>query len=452
MRVKKIIISFFNTDKRTKKVSKNIVGLGILQAVNMFISFLLVPIVMDFVSPSQYGIWLTVSSMVSWLSLLDVGLGNGMKNRLTESISRGNIKMAKEIVSTTYCLISIIIIIALLLFCVIVPYINWSIVYNQDVGMNSILLKTTFVVVSCYLLKLVVGLIGTVLTSFLKPAYNQMLNTISNLIVIISIWILTKTMIGDLFILSTVLSTTSIVVFFFASIILFSGRYRSVSPSIRCFSRKHIKSILGLGVSFFFINISMIVLYQINNFVIIHKFGNEDVVVYNLAYKLFAVCQILFGLISQPFWTAYTEAWTKNEIIWIRNTLIRVKKLWMCIIIFGIVLLIASPIIYKWWIGDRVSIPFLLSVAIFIYFAANTYGGLYNTLINGVGKVRLQMVCLIIISLLYIPLVLFFIDVLKLGIIAIPLAQLCSNFYSIFIARIQCNKILNGTAMGIWNK
>lgn len=83
----KILDNFFS-DNRTKTVSKNVLGLAILQGVNVIISFLLVPIVMDFVSPSQYGIWLTISSMVAWLSLLDVGLGAGMKNRLTEALAK----------------------------------------------------------------------------------------------------------------------------------------------------------------------------------------------------------------------------------------------------------------------------------------------------------------------------------------------------------------------------
>ena len=74
------------------------------------------------------------------------------------------------------------------------------------------------------------------------------------------------------------------------------------------------------------------------------------------------------------------------------------------------------------------------------------------TEINGIGKVRLQMVCLAIVAVLYIPLLLFFINTLHLGIISIPLAQLFSNFYSLFIARVQYNKLISGNAYGIWNK
>lgn len=440
------------SDSRTKEISKNILGLGCLQVINILVSFMLVPIVMNFVTPSQYGIWLTISSIISWLSLLDVGLGTGMKNKLTEALANNDIKLAKEYVSTTYIMISCIVTVFLVVIYIVFPYINWSMVYNQDVSMNDTLQNTTLIVTSFFLIKLIVSLIGTILTSYLKPALNQFLNTLSNIIILIIIWIMSKIFDGNLIILSTVLSSTSVVIYLIASLLLFNGKFKDIAPSIFYFRKEQIKSILGLGINFFIINISTIVLFQTNNFIIIHYFTNEDVVVYNLAYKLFSICSILFMLISQPFWTAYTEAWAKKDIDWIKRTVKKVYGLWALVICFGIIILIASPLIYNIWVGDSVVVPFSMSVAILAYFTSHTYGGVFNICINGIGKVRLQMYCLAIVAIIYIPIMLLFIKVFKFGMISIPMAQLISNFYSLFIARVQYNKIILGTAKGIWYK
>lgn len=318
--------------------------------------------------------------------------------------------------------------------------------------MNAVLKYSTLIVVSFFLIRLVLSLVGTVLISHLKPAASQGLNTLSNFLIISTIWILSRFMHGNLLLLSVILSSSIVVIYIISSYILYNGKYSNVAPSFKYFNRKHLKSILGLGVNFFIINISMIILFQASNFIIIHAFDSKEVVVYNLAYKLFGIISILFSLISQPFWTAYTEAWALRDMDWIKNTIAKVFKLWLGVIIIGLFILLCSPIIYKIWIGDRVEIPFTVSFAIFAYFISHTYGGVYNIFINGVGKIRLQVLCLVVVASLYIPLVYLFINVLNLGIISIPLAQLCSNFYSMFIAKMQYKKLISGVAKGIWNK
>lgn len=338
------------------------------------------------------------------------------------------------------------------MFLCVFPFVNWASVYNQDENLNAVLKYSTLIVVSFFLIRLVLSLVGTVLISHLKPAASQGLNTLSNFLIISTIWILSRFMHGNLLLLSVILSSSIVVIYIISSYILYNGKYSNVAPSFKYFNRKHLKSILGLGVNFFIINISMIILFQASNFIIIHAFDSKEVVVYNLAYKLFGIISILFSLISQPFWTAYTEAWALRDMDWIKNTIAKVFKLWLGVIIIGLFILLCSPIIYKIWIGDRVEIPFTVSFAIFAYFISHTYGGVYNIFINGVGKIRLQVLCLVVVASLYIPLVYLFINVLNLGIISIPLAQLCSNFYSMFIAKMQYKKLISGVAKGIWNK
>lgn len=447
-----IIHKLLGSDLRTQKVNVNILLMSFLQAFNVLISFLLVPIVMDFVSPEQYGIWLTISSMVSWLSILDIGLGAGLKNKLTEALAQKNTLAAREYISTAYISLSCLILITLLSFVLIFPFINWSKVYNQSEDFAFVLKYTTLIVVSFFLIRLVLSLIGTVLISHLKPAANQAINTLSNLFIFITICLLSHFVKGNLIILSSVLSSSIVIVYLVVSIILYNGKYKEISPSFKYYNKMYLKSILGLGFYFFLINISTIILFQASNFIIIHAFNSTEVVVYNLAYKLFGIVSILFGLISQPYWTAYTEAWTVGDKLWIKKTISKVKRLWIGVIILGFLLFICSPIIYKIWIGNRVEIPLIVSFVILLYFISHTFGGVYNIFINATGKIKLQVMCLILVVLFYIPLVYLFIHVFKLGIISIPLAQLCSNFYSLFIARIQYKKLISGTATGIWNK
>ena len=67
--------------------------------VSIVINFMLVPLTIGYVSAELYGVWLTLSSIMTWLGFLDVGFTQGLKNKLTEAGYDYNIiqKLVNEI-------------------------------------------------------------------------------------------------------------------------------------------------------------------------------------------------------------------------------------------------------------------------------------------------------------------------------------------------------------------
>ena len=58
---------------------KNTLYTCLLKILSVVTSFIIVPITIDFVNAENYGIWLTLSSMVTWISFFDLGLTNGLR-------------------------------------------------------------------------------------------------------------------------------------------------------------------------------------------------------------------------------------------------------------------------------------------------------------------------------------------------------------------------------------
>lgn len=106
-------------DVRSIMVKKNIAGSFVLKCISILISLQVVPLTINYVNPTQYGIWLTLSSIIAWLSYFDLGFAHGFRNRFTEAIAKNDIKSAKEYVSTTYAVLSIIFSFILLLVQVV---------------------------------------------------------------------------------------------------------------------------------------------------------------------------------------------------------------------------------------------------------------------------------------------------------------------------------------------
>lgn len=448
------IIEFIlpKSDSRGRKIGKNVILLGLFQSISIVSSFLLVPMTINYVSTSQYGVWLTISSIVGWFSLVDIGLGAGLRNKLTEALAKNDNVLAKKYVSTTYIILGIIVFLLFSIFAILNMYIPWTKVLNQSEDMSVMLANTMFVVVSFFALRLIAQLIGTILTAHLMPAVSVGIATCSNLIILLIIFVLSRTTSGDLYTLSWVLSSVPVLLYIIVSVFLFLGKYKRIRPSFRFFDKSKIRVLLSLGIGFFVINISTIILFQTSNILIIQLFNNDDVVVYNLAYKLFSIMTVLFGILIQPFWTGYTDAWVKKDFDWIKGSINKLMLIWKLLVVLGLIMFISSSLIYRIWVGADIDIPWGLSFLVFLYFVIHCYGGVFNIFINGTGKIRLQVFALGVVTLIYIPLVLLMANVFKLGLLSIPLSLICSNFYSLFIARMQYKKLISGTAKGLWNK
>ena len=122
---------------------------------------------------------------------------------------------------------------------------------------------------------------------------------------------------------------------------------------------------------------------------------------------------MMFSIIIAPFWAAYTEAWVKQDFGWIRGTVRKLLKVWIVISVVGLFMLTFSEQFYYLWIGDKVFIPFDLSLVLYIYFVTLTFGGVFVMLINGLGKIKLQMYASFFAVTIFIGSAFFFIDFLK---------------------------------------
>ena len=95
--------------QRSVKAKKNIIASFFIRGISIAISLIVVPLTLNYINPSRYGIWLTLSSIVSWFSFFDIGFGNGLRNKFAEAIAKGNTELAKIYISTTYAILILVI-------------------------------------------------------------------------------------------------------------------------------------------------------------------------------------------------------------------------------------------------------------------------------------------------------------------------------------------------------
>ena len=94
--------------QRSVKAKRNILASIFIKGISIAINLVLVPLTIDYVNPSRYGIWLTLSSIIGWFSFFDIGLTQGLRNKFAEAKTKGDDAIAQVYVSTTYAILAII--------------------------------------------------------------------------------------------------------------------------------------------------------------------------------------------------------------------------------------------------------------------------------------------------------------------------------------------------------
>lgn len=67
---------------------KNTAAMMLLKGASILISLMTAPIMLHHVNRADYGVLLTLTSIVGWVGMMDVGLGNGLRNKLPEMLAK----------------------------------------------------------------------------------------------------------------------------------------------------------------------------------------------------------------------------------------------------------------------------------------------------------------------------------------------------------------------------
>ena len=437
-------------DIRSVKAKKNILLSFFNKIIAIVISFALVPITVNYLDQEQYGIWLTITSIVSWISFFDIGLGHGFKNKIAEAKANNDIMLCKKYVSTAYFIFIILFGTLLIIFECVNPFINWAAILNVSPNYSQVLSSVVSIVLIGTCLQFVAAVFPLLLSADQRPALSSMITTVGQAFSLIIIFILTLYPIHNMTYIAVALSWTPLIITCIISCWFFKHQYNDYMPSLKMIDTSLIRNILNLGVKFFVIQFSMIAIFQVVNIILSRVLGPSSVTEYNISYKYFSATLMLFNIILSPYWIAFTDAYTKTDYKWMKNTFRKLTKVWFALFCLSLLALIVSPIAFDIWLNGMIKIPFVTSLCMFIYINILAYSTMNMILINGIGKVFLQSLIYIVCAVFSIPLSVSLCK--QFGIPGILIVLSSVYMVQAIFARVQLIKLINNKAIGIWNK
>ena len=189
--LKKYWSKILSGDSRTVLAKKNILASFLNKGLAIIISLLLVPITINYLNAEQYGIWLTISSIVAWISYFDVGLGHGFRNRFAEAKAKGDTELARKYVTTSYATLAIVFGCVLLITEIVNPWLNWSSILNVSTS-NDLLISVVRILIIGVCITFILNVATIMLSADQKPALTAMISTLGQGVALIVIYLLTQ--------------------------------------------------------------------------------------------------------------------------------------------------------------------------------------------------------------------------------------------------------------------
>jgi O-antigen/teichoic acid export membrane protein len=423
-----------------------------IDGVSVLIGLFYVPLLLNFLTQEKYGIWLTLTSILGWFSFFDIGLGNGLRNKLTEAFANEDMKLGKKLISTTYALLICIFSIVLLIFHVSNFFLDWNSILNTKTIENKELYILTSIVFTFFILRFIVQIISVVYLADQRPSISKLITTSGNLVSFLIVLILTRiTIKGDLILLGTIISAIPVLLFIVVSITSFNSRYKKLKPTIKEIDLKVSTGLVNLGAKFFVLQISYLVAYTTSNILITQFYGPAEVTIYNIAYKYFYIPVMVYSIILSPIWSAVTDAYFKSDYVWLKKTLKHLNLLSLLFVLGIVFMIIISNWVYKIWVGGDIVIPLSLSIALGLYSITVVIISPFSAYINGLGKLDLTIYLTLFGVPVYLVLAFVFARWFDNS-TGIVLAILSGQIIGLVAEPLQIYKLLNQKAKGIWNK
>ena len=133
-----------------------------------------------------------------------------------------------------------------------------------------------------------------------------------------------------------------------------------------------------------------------------------------------------------------------------RTSLRKLELSWLCAVLGGIVMLLLAPYFYAIWVGESVQLPWQLSLITMMYVLFQTLGGVYMYPINGIGKIRVQLIAYLVLALIAWPTMIW--GARNWGLVGVLILPSVAFLVQAILGKIQLTKLLSGVLTGIWCK
>lgn len=428
--------------KLTSNLGRSMSRAMVYKGISMALSLVYVPVVLNYLGDYKYGVWASILNILSWISYFDLGIGNGLRNRLSESLASSTPRISpKVLVSSAYAILMGVVAIVAVVCGVAIAFVDWPALlsaWNVDESLLCVV-ELSFLGM-CF--SFVLTLCNSVYYALQKAQVVNLISVCQQAVMLLSVWLLSLTGTSSLTAVAVFYVLSNILVYGVFTVCVFA-RNRSLAPSPRCCSREVAKDVGGLGIMFFVAQIATLVLFTTDNLIVSNLFGPEQVTVYATANKVFTVLPSLFAALVVPLWSKTTVDYARGDIVEIRASLSKMRRLFAVATMGVIIMVVAFKPVVQLWLGRDLGFENSLVILMGVYAVIYMWNAIYSQIVNGLALVGFIAAIAFVQLVVNIPLSIFLASSCGLGVNGVLLGTIIAMLIHSVTYPFYCKRALD---------
>lgn len=368
-----------------KKLKKQISYTAIYKVAVLILNYILIALLINYLGQENFGIYIALTSLFSWMFLFDLGIAKGMRNFVTMALSNQNIEEAKEYIATAYISILFLTIFASLTILSALSLIDLQQFFNVKLD-NTYLQNIFFILIIGFFLKFYLSTVDQ-----LNYATHQSQNVTLNILLavllnVLGIYIFLKLEYIEGLLNAVFIFSISIVLPYIYSTYYFFYKHKELIPSINSYSIITLKNILGKGSKILYIQIAFLCIIGLDRLILL-KYGTpNEVFKYEIIYKVMSIVIFPISIAMEPLWSSFSEAYHKGDILWIKSIF---QKFY--IVLFGAALIMLILVYFfdyitHFWISQKIDVNIESLFLVGFLILSIVVGNFYSSFLLGNNK------------------------------------------------------------------
>jgi O-antigen/teichoic acid export membrane protein len=359
--------------------------------VSMLLVVMSVHLTVPYLGTTRFGVWATFASMAAMLSLLDLGIGNALVNRVAQAAAHGERHELQRVVSGGSGLLAITGFFAAALLSIGAYAVPWERVFKLTDARTIDETRTAAVVFAvCFGINLFSTGLMRVLAGQQRMHAANVVTGIAAALACGTLWFAADKQAGVPWLIALTFGLQSVVSLLAGVLLHRDGLWlrRGLGSAIQ----QEWRYLLNTGSLFMLLQLGTMVGWASDSLILASLKGASEVAIYAVAVRLFQFASQPFAVINAPLWGAYADAFARRDLSFVRSTLKRSLALTLVgsCVASGI-LLIVAPTLIPAWTQRSLAVPGLLLLTLAVWTVLDSTGNAFGMYLNGCGIVRQQV-------------------------------------------------------------